>query len=411
MQQGISVSLACDRAFLLPARYSLVMLGLAAGVRMRFVRQGADLHYGPVPVADAGWLPADSRIHARLLAREALPVDARECAYHGIRFLSLFPFHADTIPDQAASASNEASSPRSDIVVATFFLLSRHEEWTATSFDPFGRFRAADSFMGRRDEIDRPVNQEYAAVLARLLRSRGIVLPDTGRYAGRSAAAVMTHDIDYLSKFTPGLVFREVVKNFLLNRRHVDFSARWKRLREYSGFFRRERDPYVYSILRMLEIEEEHGIQASWLFKAGGKDKRDVSYSLRGSRARMVLRRIRERGHDIGLHPSFHAHDDFAMLQREQARLERAAGVRTESVRQHYLRFRYPVTWRNQAAAGFRVDSTLGHAEVEGFRGGTAQPFLPFDLEEQRALPLWEVPLTVMAVSYTHLTLPTKRIV
>ena len=212
----------------------------------------------------------------------------------------------------------------------------------------------------------------------------------------------MTHDIDYLSKFTPGLVFREVVKNFVFNRRQVSMADRLQRLREYLRFRRMESDPYVFSILRMLEIEEERRIRASWLFKAGGKDKRDVSYRLGSARAKMVLKSLRERGHDIGLHPSFHAHDDLAMLLREKGRLDRAAGLPTRSVRQHYLRFGYPVTWRNQAEAGFTVDSTLGHAELEGFRGGLAHPFLPYDLEKRRILPIWELPLTVMDGTLAH---------
>ncbi|MBN1446996.1 MAG: polysaccharide deacetylase family protein, partial [Bacteroidetes bacterium] len=366
-------------------------------VRVRFVRQGATVHYGPAPVDGALWLPANPSIHGMLLARESLTPDARDTEFNGERFLSLFP-----VGTTIDAGDSPLHSLRSDIVSAAFFFLSRHEEWTCTEFDQFGRFRADAGLLGRRGELDRPVVREYAAVLACGLLSRGVELPRDERYAGHPAAAVMTHDIDYLSKFTPGLVFREVVKNFFFNRRHVNAAERRRRLWEYLQFHRRSRDPYVVSILRMLEIETASGITASWLFKTGGRDKRDVSYRLDSSRARMILRMIREKGHDIGLHPSFHAHDDLPMLQREKKRLDTAAAMQSRSVRQHYLRFRYPATWRNQVAAGFEVDSTLGHAEQEGFRGGTAHPFLPFDLEEGRVLPVWEVPLTVMDGTLAH---------
>jgi hypothetical protein len=66
------------------------------------------------------------------------------------------------------------------------------------------------------------------------------------------------------------------------------------------------------------------------------------------------------------------------------------------AVRQHYLRFRAPGTWGAQSASGFHADSTLGFAEHEGFRNGACHPFLAFDLDARRALPLWEVPLHVM---------------
>lgn len=390
MQRDLPVSISTDDAFSLPARYALVMLGLIAGVRVRFVREGGTVHYGPAPAGEALWLPSDPSAQRALLSRERLYPDMRDANAWDTRFLSMFP------------VNTEQSPLRSDIVAAVFFFLSRHEEWTAEEGDQFGRFRAVDSLLGMRGETDRPVTAEYGAVLAAGLRARGFELPREGRYEGHSAAVVMTHDIDYLSKFTPGLFFRETVRNFVFNRRHVPFSDRLRRLGEYLRFYRRERDPYVFSILRMLEIEREHGITASWLFKTGGKDRRDVSYRLGGARARMILDLLADHGHDIGLHPSFNAHDDQSMLRAETAKLHGALGYQPESVRQHYLRFRYPVTWRNQVLAGFTVDSTLGFAEREGFRGGAAHPFLPFDLEERCVLPLWEVPLTVMDGTLTH---------
>ena len=390
MRRELPVSYSTEEKFELPARYALTMLGLIAGVRVRFVRHGGAVHYGSAPAGDPLWLPSNPAAQRSLLSRTRLHPDAHDAEAWGARFLSLFPVEAGEGP------------LRSDIVAAAFFFLSRHEEWTAEEGDQFGRFRESDSVMGMRGETDRAVVAEYGVVLAAALRERGVELPREGRYGGRTAAAVMTHDIDYLSKFTPGLLFRETVKNFLFNRRHAPLRERLRRLSEYLQFYRRERDPYVFSILRMLEIERERGISASWLFKAGGRDKRDVSYRLGGARARMILEFLAERGHDIGLHPSFLAHDDLPMLRAEQEKLRAVLGRAPASVRQHYLRFRYPVTWRNQVEAGFTVDSTLGFAEREGFRGGAPHPFLPFDLEQQRVLPLWEIPLTVMDGTLAH---------
>jgi hypothetical protein len=45
---------------------------------------------------------------------------------------------------------------------------------------------------------------------------------------------------------------------------------------------------------------------------------------------------------------------------------------------------------------GFAYDSTLGFADYEGFRAGTCRRFRPFDVELDRTIELWEVPLIVM---------------
>lgn len=383
MAQEITVSMDADGPFARPARFALTMLGMIAGYRFRFVRDHADLHYGTTARAGSAWLPAAGDAQSLLTAKGALRLSPVDAAVHGQSFLSLFP-----VPDAAPLSA--------DIVAAAFYFLSLHEQWSSEARDRFGRFPASASLLGARGELSRPVIAEYAAQLRAVLHSAGHETANTGRYDGRAAAAVMTHDIDYLSKFTPGLLFREVVKNFLFNRRRVRAAARLRRLREYLQFARADRDPYVFSMDRMRAIEEERGIRGSWLFKAGGRDRRDVSYRLEGARARRMIASLQAGGHDIGLHPSFHAHTDAAMLRREQQRLRSAAGTGLRSVRQHYLRFEYPRTWRQQADAGFFVDSTLGFAEEEGFRNGACHPFLPWDLERGEILPLWELPLTVM---------------
>ncbi|MCB2204999.1 polysaccharide deacetylase family protein [bacterium] len=394
MAQEITVSYDCRPAFAGPARYTLTMLGLIAGYRPRFVRGSAQLHYGSVPREGAAWLPAAMPAQEQLLHSQPVqlaPVDDRHGA---LPFLSLFPVQ---------TASNDASPAlTSDLVAAAFYFLSLHEQWSSDARDQFDRFPASASLLGGRGELLRPVLAEYAAVLSAVLSAAGTSMDATARFCGRDAAVVMTHDIDYLSKFTPGLLFREVVKNFLFNRRHVRAGERIRRLKEYVAFAREEKDPYVQSIYNMLEHEQHHGVRGSWLFKAGGRDKRDVSYRIDGARATRVLSRLREAGHDIGLHPSFHAHADAGMLHEEARRLSSASGTHAQSIRQHYLRFLYPRTWRQQVEEGFEVDSTLGFAEHEGFRNGSCHPFLPWDLERGEVLPIWEVPLTMMDGTLAH---------
>jgi hypothetical protein len=385
----IRVSIDCVDHVRRPARYAFTHLFLILGQRIRFVREDADVHYGPQPADRGLWLPSDPTVQEALLQRRCIQPAANDATAWEQPFLSLFP------------VSNSADCP-SDIIAAAFYFLSLHEEWTSSTRDQFDRFVSSASLLGNRGESDRPVIVEYARVLRAGLAVHGVQLEQRPLFDGHAAAAVMTHDIDYLSKFTPGLIFREVVKNFLFNRRHVSAGDRMRRLGEYLAYWRRDRDPYVRSIVNMLETERTAGITASWLFKAGGRDKRDVTYALSSKRARWILQELRSCDHDIGLHPSFHAHRDLSMLRREQKRLQSVTGIALRSIRQHYLRFSYPETWRNQCEAGFEVDSTLGFAEQEGFRNGSCHPFMPFDLERGDVLPIWELPLTVMDGTLAH---------
>jgi hypothetical protein len=70
--------------------------------------------------------------------------------------------------------------------------------------------------------------------------------------------------------------------------------------------------------------------------------------------------------------------------------------TQTRSERQHYLRWRNPITWRNWDQAGLDYDSSLGFADRPGFRCGTCYEYPVFDLQERRPPRLRERPLVVM---------------
>jgi hypothetical protein len=101
-------------------------------------------------------------------------------------------------------------------------------------------------------------------------------------------------------------------------------------------------------------------------------------------------------GFEIGLHPSFHAHNHPDYLLAERDRVAALTEEQPASVRQHYLRWTLPTTARLQAQAGFYIDSTLGFAEHEGFRHGTCHPFQLYDPYADTPLDLWEMPLALM---------------
>src|SRR5205823_5536771 len=126
---------------------------------------------------------------------------------------------------------------------------------------------------------------------------------------------------------------------------------------------------------------------------------RDPGYPIDDPWLGNLLRRIDERGHEVGLHPSYGTFLDEAGLRRELDRLREITGRQPLGGRQHFLRFAVPATWRSWDAAGLSYDSTLGFAAAPGFRCGTCYEYPVFDLQERRALGLVERPLIAMEAS------------
>lgn len=393
--------ITCAPEFRLPARYTITMLGMIAGFRAVWAERcdaGPTVCWGCAseaatsagaadpPSSSTLHLPADRGAQEFLLARGSYDdAQARDVHVAGQQVLSLFRgIGSADVPDGT------------DLVASAFFFLSLHEEWSSSVRDAFDRLPAAASLLGRLRMLHRPVVAEMARALWSLLHARGFPVAEGARWDGHESVVCMTHDVDYVRKFTPGLIWREVVRNAIANDRRVDLAVRWQRLREFAGFVDANRDPYRVSLRRLLDRERQHDVRATWFFKAGVTGRRDVRYGLQSAFLKDVYRSMTEAGHEVGLHPSFNAHVDADVVAGERSRLEAASGRTIGVLRQHYLRFHYPRTWRMHAELGVEVDSTLGFADHEGFRAGMCHPFLPFDLERRRVLPLVEIPLHVM---------------
>jgi peptidoglycan/xylan/chitin deacetylase (PgdA/CDA1 family) len=128
------------------------------------------------------------------------------------------------------------------------------------------------------------------------------------------------------------------------------------------------------------------------------------NYSTEAPEIRRLLRRVHERGHEIGLHTSYESGDDPSLVTSEAERLARICSEEGIELggwggRQHYLRFRTPGTWQGWDDAGMAYDSTLGFHDAVGFRCGTCYEYPVFDVERRRQLRLRERPLIVMEMA------------
>lgn len=286
-----------------------------------------------------------------------------------------------------------------DVFGSVFYLLTRYEEIARPVRDRHGRFPASASLAATAGFLDRPIVDDYVDLLWMAIQSLwpGLQRP-TSDFRLR-----LTHDVDD-AWATHGRRARGIAHALVgdvVNRR--DFGLATRRLR--SAFDARagrvDRDPFnTFDFL--MDVSERHGLQSTFYFMAGVSDPAfDGDYPLSDPHVGGILRRIHDRGHDVGLHASYGTHRSPERMRAEFDALRSACHVvefdqETWGVRQHYLRFENPQTWRNQESAGLAHDSTLGYADRIGFRAGTGREFPVFDLLSGRRLNLRERPLLVM---------------
>ncbi|MFW6116518.1 MAG: polysaccharide deacetylase family protein [bacterium] len=279
-----------------------------------------------------------------------------------------------------------------DIIAATFFMLSRWEETVVATRDEHGRFPAQAGVAYKQGLLDRPIVDEYALILREWLK---VLLP---RWEPRKRpfSVQLSHDVDHLRRFPDVMAVLRCAGGDLLKRRNLAL-AHLALSDTAAQVLSPETSSYVQGIRLLADLSRKHGLSNDvFYFMADGPGPFGGGYDPATPLVKRCIESVQRQGFEIGLHASYDAFGDRERLAEERRRLEATAGQPVRAVRQHYLRFRVPDTWRDFERVGLRRDSTMAYADHEGFRCGTCHAFRPFDLERNRSLDLWELPLVVM---------------
>ena len=285
-----------------------------------------------------------------------------------------------------------------DVFGSVFWMLTRHEEVVGAERDGHDRFPASASLAAREGFLDRPLVDEYVEVLWAVLKRQW---PRLER-KGRAYRLWLSHDVDIPRSYGTGVVgLAKWLAADVVRRREPALAVRRARAYPMARNGLAEADP-ANSFSVIMDISERHGLCSAFYFiPVEGQRDVDAHYRLDDDWMRALLRRIRDRGHEVGLHASYDTFRDPERTRDEFHRLRDVAedeGIVQEKWggRQHYLRWDAAVTWRNWEAAGLAYDSTLTFHDCVGFRSGTCHEHPVFDLSERRALRLRERPVVAM---------------
>ncbi|MBV9919204.1 MAG: polysaccharide deacetylase family protein [Solirubrobacterales bacterium] len=288
-----------------------------------------------------------------------------------------------------------------DLLGSIFFQLSRYEEVAHNERDQHERFPAAAMLARQEGFLDRPLVNEYVEVL----RSALTRLWPGFSTRRRSFALRLSHDVDWPTHArlsVPGA--GKAMLGDLVRRRDPGLVPTRVATLRAQRRRRPSEDPYnTFDFI--MDQSEVHGLRSAFYFMSGRSDPRyDSTYSLQSDWVSALLARVHERGHEIGLHPSYstfrdpdRVHAEFGALLRACERLH--ISQTAWGGRQHFLRWENPTTWRAWARAGLDYDSSLGFSDAAGFRCGVCFEYPVFDLHERRELPLRERPLIVMEMA------------
>ena len=282
-----------------------------------------------------------------------------------------------------------------DIFGFSFWMLNRLEElYIPNNFlDKHGRFNFKYSHAYKYDYLSRPLVDEWIQFLRLLLKS---VYPKI-KLKKSKFRILPTHDIDNPRKFSmisKLRVLKNKIKFFLESPNEIfNLSNKQKSIDPYDSFD------------WILDISDKYNLKNEFYFMTAQTNWRyDTGYKITNSTLLTLLKKINDRGHLIGLHPSYDS-DSIKANIFDQAnslnKIFKIIGVKQNKIgsRMHYLKFSNPKTSYELINAGFNYDSSLGYANFPGFRCGTCKEYNLFDPIKNQILDLRERPLILMESS------------
>lgn len=289
-----------------------------------------------------------------------------------------------------------------DVFGLILWMLSRYEEMgTANNLDSHQRFSSSLSHAFKHNYLERPIVDEWLDVMKQLIKKTWKSLD----IKNNSFSIDLSHDVDFPSNYafkTKFNLFKSMVGD-LIKRRNIKNFLLGPLIFIFSRSSISKIDP-ANTFDWIMDQSERLGTKSTFNFVAGKTDlDHDPEYSIDDLRIKKLLLNIGQRGHKIGIHPSYKTFNNIYLIKKELQKIIQICnklGINfSYESRMHFLRWDSYKTPYLLSKAGVKIDSSMGYADRVGFRAGTCFEYPAYDILNDRPLGIRFKPLIAMEVS------------
>ncbi len=286
-----------------------------------------------------------------------------------------------------------------DIFSASFFLLSRYEEYLEFFLDEHYRFTARESVLSQFDVLDQPLINQWALILKDLLEERFEDL----QFQPRKFEFISTIDIDQAWKYRHKGIKRNAagfIRDFI--------EGKWENFKErIPVLLRFKKDPF-FNFDWQLEFHNKHKIALRYFVLLADYDEYDKNIDWRNIWFRKALKNLDEvSNNQLGIHPSYASNTESEdlpnginlKLDAEIKRLETIIERDITLSRQHFLMHKFPDTYQQLLCLGIQEEHSMGYSTHIGFRAGIAAPFYFYDLKNDLVTEMKLMPFCLMDIT------------
>lgn len=289
--------------------------------------------------------------------------------------------------------SGERSNLPYDIFAASFFLLSRYEEYLPHVKDLHGRFSPKDSIAYQNGFLQYPVVDMWAL---RLLEALQLKFPDL-HYKPRNFNYVSVLDVATSHCYANRGLVRGVggmvmdIAKFKIRRVAERITVA----------IHPEKDPYD-NFSELIALHKIYHIKCNFFFQFADYSKYDKNVSTNSNKFKSLIKHVADYS-KVSLAASYSSFSNIELLKKEKTNLEEVINRPVNNSKMRYNRVDIPTTYRNLIAAEFTDDFTMGYTHEIGFRAGTCTPFYFYDIPLEVKQPIKVHPFALNDYALTKL--------
>ncbi|WOD44460.1 polysaccharide deacetylase family protein [Hwangdonia lutea] len=265
-----------------------------------------------------------------------------------------------------------------DIFAASFYLLSRYEEYLPQVRDEFGRFLATESIAFKHNFLHQPVVDIWALKFKKALQNQ---FPDFN-FPKRSYSIKPV--IDVPSPYNYRL--KGIIRTFGGAIRDL---FRFKLRSLYDRFmvlFGLKHDPFD-TFKYIINKQKQSKFKFIFFFLIGSYSTYDKGINANKKKFISLIKQVADYSL-VGLKASFFAIDNLKTLKKEKLQMETIINTNLKASRQSHSKLNLPESYRNLIDLEIEEDYTMGYINHIGFRAGSCTPFLFYDLDYETQTPL-----------------------
>jgi len=265
-----------------------------------------------------------------------------------------------------------------DIFAASFYLLSRYEEYLPHVKDEYGRFMAEESLAYKNGFLGQPVVDIWAYKFRDFLQGQ---YPDF-KFPNRTYSIKPVIDVPTAYNYKLRGILR-TIGGSLNDISRFKFKQLYTR---YMVLFGLKKDPY--DTFRYIINRQKHTkFKFVVFFLIGDFSTYDKNINVQKVKFISLIKQVGDYC-NIGLKTSYFALENKDILKKEKRRMESITNQSLLASRHSFSKLNLPESYRNLVDLEIPEDYTMGYINHIGFRAGTCTPFQFYDLDYEVQTPL-----------------------